>query len=354
MPEHRGRRPGRRLVAAGEVGGQVGAQGHQSTAAEGMARPSRRRCRRAEPSAAGRGNLRPACAGQKLWPPMEAGRAGGRGPGGGCSPLETLAADPPPLPTGRPPRAGKAIAMGGGRFAHPVPARGAPAARPAICERAGGAAVAAVAEQRSRGEVGGGGEGGARNGGCCCNGGGRDGRRGGCLTYARWSWVYVKRPGGTSVAPTPKQQHPPSPTFRTGQTHRTVLIPERISTFDPARAGWTWWLAGGRLGALAGGRGNTGDRHTRAHRCGSHGDWAGGSAGPWLGAAQVAKYPRPTTACADPVCCGPCMWLGPRVVAPAELARPPAPTVPLHLRRQPPPRHAHLPINDDAIMMTQS
>ena len=138
----------RRLVAAGEVGGQVGAQGHQSTAAEGMARPSRRRCRRAEPSAAGRGNLRPACAGQKLWPPMEAGRAGGRGPGGGgCSPLETLAADPPPLPTGRPPRAGKAIAMGGGRFAHPVPARGAPAARPAICERAGGAAVA---ERRGR------------------------------------------------------------------------------------------------------------------------------------------------------------------------------------------------------------
>ena len=141
----------RRLVAAGEVGGQVGAQGHQSTAAEGMARPSRRRCRRAEPSVAGRGNLRPACAGQKLWPPMEAGRAGGRGPGGGCSPLETLAADPPPLPTGRPPRAGKAIAMGGGRSAHPVPARGAPAARPAICERAGGAAVA---EQRGRGEVG--------------------------------------------------------------------------------------------------------------------------------------------------------------------------------------------------------
>ena len=41
--------------------------------------------------------------------------------------------------------------MGGGRFAHPVPARGAPAARPAICERAGGAAVA---EQRGRGEVG--------------------------------------------------------------------------------------------------------------------------------------------------------------------------------------------------------
>ena len=75
----------RRLVAAGEVGGQVGAQGHQSTAAEGMARPSRRRCRRAEPSAAGRGNLRPACAGQKLWPPMEAGRAGGRGPGGGAA-----------------------------------------------------------------------------------------------------------------------------------------------------------------------------------------------------------------------------------------------------------------------------
>ena len=148
---------------------------------------------------------------------------GGAGPRrGGCSPLETLAADPPPLPTGRPPRAGKAIAMGGGRFAHPVPARGAPAARPAICERAGGAAVAAVAEQRSRGEVGGGGEGGARNGGCCCNGWGRDGRRGGCLTYARWSWVYVKRPGGTSVAPTPKQQHPPSPTFRTGQTHRST------------------------------------------------------------------------------------------------------------------------------------
>ena len=75
----------RRLVAAGEVGGQVGAQGHQSTAAEGMARPSRRRCRRAEPSVAGRGNLRPACAGQKLWPPMEAGRAGGRGPGGGAA-----------------------------------------------------------------------------------------------------------------------------------------------------------------------------------------------------------------------------------------------------------------------------
>ena len=63
----------RRLVAAGEVGGQVGAQGHQSTAAEGMARPSRRRCRRAEPSASGRGNLRPACAGQKLWPPISRG-----------------------------------------------------------------------------------------------------------------------------------------------------------------------------------------------------------------------------------------------------------------------------------------
>ena len=226
----------RRLVAAGEVGGQVGAQGHQSTAAEGMARPSRRRCRRAEPSAAGRGNLRPACAGQKLWPPMEAGRAGGRGPAGGGSPLETLAADPPPLPTGRPPRAGKAIAMGGGRSAHPVPARGAPAARPAICERAGGAAVAAVAEQRSRGEVGGGGEGGARNGGCCCNGWGRDGRRGGCLTYARWSWVYVKRPGGTSVAPTPKQQHPPSPTFRTGQTHRTQAMLDSRCSYSPREA----------------------------------------------------------------------------------------------------------------------
>ena len=138
----------RRLVAAGEVGGQVGAQGHQSTAAEGMARPSRRRCRRAEPSVAGRGNLRPACAGQKLWPPME---AGARGAGPCSSPLETLAADPPPLPTGRPPRAGKAIATGGGRFAHPVAARGALAARPAICERAGGAAVA---KQRGRGEVG--------------------------------------------------------------------------------------------------------------------------------------------------------------------------------------------------------
>ena len=75
----------RRLVAAGEVGGQVGAQGHQSTAAEGMAWPSRRRCRRAEPSAAGRGNLRPACAGQKLWPPMEAGRVGGRGPAGAAA-----------------------------------------------------------------------------------------------------------------------------------------------------------------------------------------------------------------------------------------------------------------------------
>ena len=122
----------RRLVAAGEVGGQVGAQGHQSTAAEGMARPSRRRCRRAEPSAAGRGNLRPACAGQKLWPPMEAGARGGRGPSGGCSsPLETLAADPPPLPTGRPPWAGKAIAMGGGgpRTWFP-PAEPPPRARP--------------------------------------------------------------------------------------------------------------------------------------------------------------------------------------------------------------------------------
>eukprot|EP01045_Picozoa_sp_COSAG04_P002936 COSAG04_NODE_113_length_25735_cov_4.728468_5_plen_156_part_00 len=141
-------------MAAGEVGGQVGAQGHQSTAAEGMARPSRRRCRRAGPSASGRVNLRPACAGQKLWPPMEAGARGGgalAGAAAASSPLETLAADPPPLPTGRPPRAGKAIAMGGGRFAHPVPARGAPAARPAICERAGGAAVA---KQRGRGEVG--------------------------------------------------------------------------------------------------------------------------------------------------------------------------------------------------------
>ena len=154
----------RRLVAAGEVGGQVGAQGHQSTAAEGMARPSRRRCRRAEPSAAGRGNLRPACAGQKLWPPMEAGARGGRGPGRGCSsPLETLAADPPPLPTGRPPRAGKAIAMGGGRSAHPVPARGAPAARPAICERAGGAAVAAVAPSSEAGVRWGRGRGGWRS-----------------------------------------------------------------------------------------------------------------------------------------------------------------------------------------------
>ena len=76
---------------------------------------------------------------------------GGAGPRRGAAALETLAADPPPLPTGRPPRAGKAIAMGGGRFAHPVPARGAPAARPAICERAG---RAAVAEWRGRGEVG--------------------------------------------------------------------------------------------------------------------------------------------------------------------------------------------------------
>ena len=151
MPEHRGRRPGRRLVAAGEVGGQVGAQGHQSTAAEGMARPSRRRCRRAEPSAAGRGNLRPACAGQKLWPPMEAGRAGGRGPGGGLQP----AGDPgsrPTSPAHRPAAAGReGDSDGWGRSAHPVPARGAPAARPAICERAGGAAVA---ERRGRGEVG--------------------------------------------------------------------------------------------------------------------------------------------------------------------------------------------------------
>ena len=96
----------RRLVAAGEVGGQVGAQGHQSTAAEGMAWPSRRRCRRAEPSAAGRGNLRPACAGQKLWPPMEAGRAGGRGPAGGRQP----AGDPgsrPTSPAHRPAAAGR-------------------------------------------------------------------------------------------------------------------------------------------------------------------------------------------------------------------------------------------------------
>ena len=94
----------RRLVAAGEVGGQVGAQGHQSTAAEGMARPSRRRCRRAEPSAAGRGNLRPACAGQKLWPPMEAGRAGGRGPArrGGRDPGSR-----PTSPAHRPAAAGR-------------------------------------------------------------------------------------------------------------------------------------------------------------------------------------------------------------------------------------------------------
>ena len=141
----------KRLVAAGEVGGQVGAQGHQSTAAKGMARPSRRRCRRAEPSASGRGNLRPACAGQKLRPPMEAGRAGAAGPQWGLQP----AGDPgsrPTSPAHRPATVGReGDSDGRGRSAHLVPARGAPAARPAICERAGGAAVA---EQRGRGEVG--------------------------------------------------------------------------------------------------------------------------------------------------------------------------------------------------------